>query len=200
MDAGKINTPFVVGKDHLLFEQFLIKKVGDNEHWFFGKYHHLITDGYGFTVWIQYLAKAYRCLVSDEEIELTYPSYLDEVLKADQYYHSNQYQLEGEYWKERIKEKPQKFFQKRTSKKNSGSHKSSTYILDASEQQAELISQLQLDTKISLQLMTIAALIIYFGKTSSETDFAFGVSLHKRGSKRHRSIVGMFYWNLYFSF
>jgi hypothetical protein len=52
----------LIKEDKLLFEEYLLK-IADDEYWFFGKYHHLITDGYGFIVFIKYLAQKYRSLL-----------------------------------------------------------------------------------------------------------------------------------------
>ena len=160
----RFNTPFVIAEENLLFELALIK-IGEHEHWLFGKYHHLITDGYGFTVWVQYIASKYRSLLAEDETVFDFPSYINEAGKATEFYNSDAYQLEGDYWRERIKDRPKKLFKRRQLNKKIGNYKSSTLILDASEAQANLLSELQISTKVSLQLITIAALVIYFGKT-----------------------------------
>src|SRR5438067_4555202 len=69
-----LNTPFIIQNESLLFEHFLIT-ISADEHWFFGKYHHLITDGYGFTVFINYIARKYRSLVGGDDVPFSYPSY-----------------------------------------------------------------------------------------------------------------------------
>jgi hypothetical protein len=186
----RFNTPFTINENNLLFDHVLIK-VEDREHWFFCRYHHLITDGYGFTVWVQYLASQYKSLVTGDNFSGSYPSYVDEVLKALEIYRSPEYELEGEYWKEKIGSKPPKLLQKKYFNNSSGS-RSSTFILEVTDDQKKIFEDLQLLTRVSIQQLTIAALIVYFGKTTNETDFVFGIPLHKRGSKRLRSIIGMF--------
>ena len=44
-----MNLPFDVQGDTPLFENYLIK-IADEEYCFYGKYHHLLTDGFGFIV------------------------------------------------------------------------------------------------------------------------------------------------------
>jgi amino acid adenylation domain-containing protein len=44
----------------------------------------------------------------------------------------------------------------------------------------------------SLQQLTIAALLIYFGNVTPLTDFIFGIPVHKRGSRQQRNTVGIF--------
>ena len=60
------NLSFDVQKDEKLFQNVLIK-IRDDEHWFFMRYHHLIMDGYGFKVWLQYLSQKYSLLNNGEE-------------------------------------------------------------------------------------------------------------------------------------
>ncbi|MDQ6813616.1 MAG: AMP-binding protein, partial [Bacteroidota bacterium] len=187
----RFNTAFNISDDKLLFEHCLLK-LSDKEYWFYGKYHHLVTDGYGFTVWVQYLATKYTSLLDQTEPELTYPSYIDEAIKAADYSNSAAYKLEGEYWKSRISKKPAKTLERRYFQNKGNQKKSGSFVLNATDSQIVYLAELQSQTKVSLQQLTIAALIIYFGKTSSEVDFAFGIPLHKRVAKRLRNIVGMF--------
>ncbi|WP_147203649.1 non-ribosomal peptide synthetase, partial [Segetibacter aerophilus] len=186
----KFNTPFAIEKNNLLFEHVIIK-IEEKEHWFFCRYHHLITDGYGFTVWVQYLATQYRSLVAGDNLPVSYPSYVEEAVKATEFYNSPEYDLEGEYWKEKIKTKPKKLLTKKFFGHDVG-RKSSTFILELTADQKKLFEDLQLLTKVGMQQLTIAALIIYFAKTTNEKEFVFGIPLHKRGSKKLRSIIGMF--------
>src|SRR6185437_3409550 len=71
---ARFNTPFKLNYNTLPFEQFLLK-IADKEFWLFGKYHHLITDGYGFIVYVKHLAEKYNALVSGSELSLNYSSY-----------------------------------------------------------------------------------------------------------------------------
>ncbi|MEJ6981955.1 non-ribosomal peptide synthase/polyketide synthase [Pedobacter sp. P351] len=183
----RLNTPFVLDKESLPFEQCLLK-ISETEHWFFGKYHHLITDGYGFIVWIQYIAGKYNSLMSGEDRNFSFPLYRDEAIKARQYLNSPEYEADAVYWKEKIKARPDEVLQKRYV---SGGI-TSIYRLKLSDGKRELFEQLQLNTKSSLQQLTLASLLIYLGKTSPQSEFIFGVPIHKRGSRVLRNIVGMF--------
>jgi len=187
----RLNTPFVIQKDNLLFEQFLIK-IADDENWFFGRYHHLITDGYGFIVWVQYVAQKYKSLLVDENLHFSSESYQEEAIKASVYMNSTEYELDGAYWHDKITEKPQKFLQRKYHHQNNSDKKSASYVLTLSEDQRKLFEEIQLSTKCSTQQLTIAALLIYFGKTADQSDFVFGIPIHKKGSKTLRNIVGLF--------
>ncbi|MHA4811616.1 non-ribosomal peptide synthetase, partial [Flavitalea flava] len=199
-DAGKkalawmqerFNAPFVIKKDNHLYELFLLK-VGEREYYFYNRYHHLITDGYGFSIWAQYVAKKYSSLLKPGRMDFVYPSYHQESIKGNVYYGSAGYQKEGKYWKEKIKERPAIFLQKQYKPLNGSLQKCGKYVLDITGDRMAEIEKIALERKASLQQLTIAALLIYFGQTSSQTDFVFGIPVHKRRTKELRNIVGTF--------
>ncbi len=185
----RFNIPFLIEKGSLLFEHYLLK-ISIDEYWFYGKYHHLITDGYGFVVWVQYLSHKYKALVEGSNSQLIFNTYIDEVTKASLYKNSPAYEEDGHYWKSKIPAKPGKILQRRYY--NNSQKKSETYLFTLSEEQRKLLDEIEQTTKIRLHHLTIAALLIYFGKTSNQAEFIFGIPVHKRGSKEARNIVGMF--------
>ncbi|HEY0055307.1 MAG TPA: amino acid adenylation domain-containing protein, partial [Pedobacter sp.] len=182
------NASFVLTTNKLPFEQHLLK-ISDSEHWFFGKYHHLITDGYGFIVWVQYIANKYRSLVTNDGLTFSYPRYRDAALTANEYLNSPAYEKDASYWKNKIVSKPEKPLQKKQFRQNGSS---GIYKVIFSADEKQLLEKLQLNTNTNLQQLTLAALLIYFGKTTAESEFIFGVPIHKRGSRVLRNIVGMF--------
>ncbi|MEO6220987.1 MAG: amino acid adenylation domain-containing protein, partial [Ginsengibacter sp.] len=186
---SRFNIPFVIEKHALLYEHYLLK-ISNEEYWFFGKYHHLITDGYGFVVWVQYLAQKYKSLVAGDIRQLIFNTYIDEANKASFYKKSSAYLEDGNYWKDKIPAKPEKILQRKYY--NNSTKKSETYFLTLNEDQRKLLDDIEQATKIRLHHLTIAALFIYFGKTSGESEFIFGIPVHKRSSKEARNIVGMF--------
>ena len=185
----RFNKPFRLTKEAMPFEQHLIK-ITEKEHWFFGKYHHLITDGYGFIVYVQYIASKYRALISGEEILSSYPPYREAAVKANQYYHSAEYREDGNYWKEKIPVKPARLLQKKYY--NIKGKQGATYKPQPKRRTAEPAGSGAVAANAGLQQLTIAALLIYFGKISASTEIILGIPIHKRGSRQLRSTVGMF--------
>ncbi|MBC7913529.1 MAG: hypothetical protein H7Y07_05330, partial [Pyrinomonadaceae bacterium] len=144
----RFNTAFTLTKSDLPFEQYLLK-ISETEHWFYGKYHHLITDGYGFIVWIQYIASKYHSLTSGQEIEFKYPLYRDEAIKANQYLSSSAYEEDAAYWKEKISSKPEKLLQKKYQSQGRADNATSLFNLELPDDKRQLIEELQRDTKSS---------------------------------------------------
>jgi len=185
------NTVFTLHKDNVLSEQCLIK-IADDEHWLYFKFHHIITDAFGFVIWVNYISRKYLSLVNHTDVQFSYPSYLTEVVKASQYYDSDDYKLSGDYWKNKIKEKPEYLLHKKYQYSNNGYQTSANFYFELDEQQRKLLSELQKTTKANLQQLTIAALLIYLKKTEAETAFTFGIPYHKRGQEGQRNMLGMF--------
>ncbi|HTI08721.1 MAG TPA: amino acid adenylation domain-containing protein, partial [Puia sp.] len=187
----QFNTPFVIKKPNPLFQLSLLK-VAEDEYWFFNKYHHLITDGYGFAVWAQYVANKYRSLITGERIEFSFPSYLDAAIKSAAYYDSDGYHAERKYWQEKIRLKPPGILHSRYKFDRERPGKSGTYSSHLNESQIYTVEQAQKLMGTSLQQLTIAALTVFFAKTSDQSEFVFGIPIHKRRSRALRNTVGMF--------
>jgi hypothetical protein len=187
----RFNLPFKLNKESVLFEHALLK-IADDEFWFFGKYHHIITDGYGFIVWVQYIAGKYKSLLADVNLSFNFFPYQQAAINASEYYNSPHYVSDGNYWKDKIPNKPEKLLQRKSQHKANAEKKSSTFFTTLNEEQRKLFEEIELTTKIRLHHLTIAALIIYFGKTTDQSEFIFGIPVHKRVAKELRNIVGMF--------
>jgi hypothetical protein len=182
--------PFIPGKHNLLFENVLIK-IGANEYWLYLSCHHLISDGLGYVLWVNYLARMYRKLVFREETDFIYPAYCTEAVNAFEYKQSDRYKRDANYWSSRLCKNTGRLFQKKYQISETN-QRSGTYVVDISREQTQLLQQLQLVTGSGLQQLTIAALLIYFGKHATERDFIFGLPIHRRGAKQLRDTMGMF--------
>jgi amino acid adenylation domain-containing protein len=188
---GRFNTPFLLEKDCLPFEHCLIK-VSNEEYFFFNRYHHLVTDGYGFAVWANYIADKYRSLTEGWALVRDYPLYGPEADRGDAYYRSADYQKEGEYWRNKFPVKPERYLLPRQGTAGAGSNRTGKYVYTLAAAERGLLDALQAGTGASLQVLTIAALVIYFSKATGRREFVFGIPLHKRRSRQQRNIVGMF--------
>ncbi|GAA4316739.1 hypothetical protein GCM10023149_13940 [Mucilaginibacter gynuensis] len=187
---GRFNIPFALSEQTLPFDQYLVK-IADDEHWFFGKYHHLITDGYGFIVYVQYVAQKYKALANGDDTVFNYPAYGEEIANAGEYNQSARYKDDEQYWNEKIAAKPQKLLTPKYTL-SAAQKASTTYNIDIPAEQRLSLEYIQQVSGAGFQQLTLAALLIYFGNVSADTDFVFGIPVHKRGSKKLRNMVGMF--------
>jgi amino acid adenylation domain-containing protein len=185
------STPFNLTNDVAPFEHYLVKIAG-NEYWLLLKYHHLIIDGYGFIVSIRYLSEKYRSLITGEPLILNAPSYRAETVRANEYYDSDSYKKDGDYWKGKFTVKPEKLLAKKYPQYNRENSIGATYSIDLTDNRKIQLEHIQSVCSASLQQLTIAALLIYFGNITPLNEFIFGTPVHKRGSRQQRNTVGIF--------
>ena len=188
---NKHNTPFDLKPENVPFQFYLIK-ISEDKHWFFFVFHHLVLDGFSLIIWVNSISLRYRSLLKDERISFSYPSYFDEIEKANKFYSSETYRESGRYWKSKFKEKPQPLLQKKETQAISRQTKSANYFVNISGATDKLLRELEAETRLSLQQLTTAALVIYFGKTTNNTEFTFGIPGHGRNTEEQKNMVGMF--------
>ena len=189
--TDRFNTPVVLSYEEPPFEEYLLK-ISANEHWFFGKYHHLVTDGYGFILYLKYIGQKYKSLTAGEATAFDYLPYKTEAINASAYFTSPGYDLDKTYWKSRIGTMPENLLEKKYTGNDEGDSKGTTYVHQLTGQQQIELAGLQTATRCGIQQLTIAAMIIYLAKTTGRSAFVFGLPLHRRSSRKLRSIVGMF--------
>ena len=187
----RMNTVFQLKQDSCLFEQVLLK-ISDNEHWLFGRFHHLVMDGFGFIVWVKYMASKYKSLVEGEPFTNEYFSYLSEASAANSAINTASTMQDDTYWKEKIPSRPGPLLKKKYEIVESSETKAGSISINLTAQQRQQLDQLAHELKASLQQITIAALLIYFKKITSENRFLLGIPVHKRNSRKLRNIVGLF--------
>ncbi|MEO7583965.1 MAG: amino acid adenylation domain-containing protein [Ferruginibacter sp.] len=187
---SRFNKPLLIKESALPFEECLLK-ISEEEHCFFGKYHHLIMDGYGFIVFLRYVADKYHALTGGKELQTSYSPYITELINAQQYLESDEYKADSDYWTNKVASIPKTILHKKYREQDIGKT-SAVYLLELSAAQRKILEDIQALTGSGIQQLTVAALLIYFGKTSGQSEFVFGMPLHKRGSRKLRNIVGMF--------
>jgi amino acid adenylation domain-containing protein len=106
-----INKEFIkpFGFNEHLF-QFALLKVSQHHYLVFGKTHHLIMDGWGYSVFVRQLLKRYRRLVSGViDAEVT-PSYIEFISEDIEYMKSVNHQKDVDFWRSKFQETPDPLF------------------------------------------------------------------------------------------
>jgi amino acid adenylation domain-containing protein len=183
-----LNLAFDIRKGTSLIQHSLLK-VSETEYWWYCKFHHLICDGVSFNVQLNYVAKQYRTFLTNDNQELSCHPYLPEVINASRYYKQDEYEADGEYWKNKIGNQLKKILHKRVHTKNLLKGARSTFKID--DKMFILLKNSQLVTGSSLMQLTLAAIVIYFGRVTNERKIIVGVSAHRR-SDTQRDTFGLF--------
>ena len=73
-----------------LYEIVLLKS-GEREYYLYGKFHHLINDGWGISLLVQKVAEIYNKYITNEELDAKTYSYLNFIKRNTEYKNSNDY-------------------------------------------------------------------------------------------------------------
>ncbi|WP_075342809.1 non-ribosomal peptide synthetase [Tenacibaculum agarivorans] len=184
-----IDTVFDLNQEKLY--NYSLIKIAEDVHWWYCYNHHLIYDGYGFALIASYVIEEYdrRLHKFDKLVTKRYPSYFNIIQKNNDYLKSKQYTKDAYYWQEKFTSIPDSVINRNRKVSNIGGHRFSIHI---SKSDKTLFSRLTEETKANLSQFTIAALLLYFGKTTGKKVFSFGVPIHNRISREERSVLGMF--------
>ncbi|MFD2943347.1 amino acid adenylation domain-containing protein, partial [Flavobacterium notoginsengisoli] len=185
---NQFNTVFDLKQEKLY--NYAIIKIGENEHWWFFCLHHIIADGFSVAIKVNYVTNQYDALTrGSEELKVSYPLYSNAIQTSTKYLESEQYHKDASYWKDKYNCIPEPLVEYQKKKKEKGGGRFSVNI---SESDSALFERLTKQTNASLPQFTIAALLLYFGKTTEHKIFSLGIPIHNRGNKEERNTVGTF--------
>ncbi|RAJ76608.1 non-ribosomal peptide synthase protein (TIGR01720 family)/amino acid adenylation domain-containing protein/thioester reductase-like protein [Chitinophaga dinghuensis] len=187
----RLEMPFQLQQENSLCEQYLLT-LAPEEHLYFSKYHHLINDGYGLAASYQYVARKYNALLEGTTLNWAPLSYIAAADNALVYQQSPAYQEDAAYWKNVMDKKPAQLLERRYQHTNANPRQCQTILLEFSAEERNALDELQQATQANLLRLTLAALTIYFAKTTEHTAFVFGTPVHRRRDKDLQQIAGMF--------
>ncbi|OEK07405.1 hypothetical protein A8C32_18400 [Flavivirga aquatica] len=184
----QFDTAFDLQQEELY--KFALIKIAKNEYWWLHYFHHIIIDGFGFTIMINHVTEEYdKISKGGQQSNLIYPSYFKAIQKNIEYSESSQYTKDDTYWKEKYAIVPKSIVK---NKKENSVEGGERFSLSVSPLDRALFDRLTEQTKASLSQFTIAALLLYLGKTTDQKTFSLGTPIHNRGSREDRKTLGMF--------
>ncbi|MFB6456184.1 amino acid adenylation domain-containing protein [Chitinophaga sp. Hz27] len=180
------NTAFLVQQGIPLFDHFLIK-ISANEYWYLMRCHHLILDTAGYQLFLDAVANEYR-----QQPKATFPGYAKEIEDYAPFYQSEAYQQQLLYWKEKLHNKPPKLFNYKHPHYDPQGKTSARFTLQLSDTERNAIEKIAQDCGFSLQKLTVAATILYFARTTGNTDVLLGIVRHRRMTPLQRKTIGVY--------
>ncbi|NSL87163.1 amino acid adenylation domain-containing protein [Chitinophaga sp. Mgbs1] len=184
------NIPFRLQEGSKLFEHCLIR-ISEECYWYYFRFHHLLIDGIGYQVWLNAIAEKYRQVVAGDIPDTTYPSYATEIADMLPFYSSDEYQRQLQYWTRKLKNRPAKLFTFKYNNAETGGKTSGLFSYALTEAERSSLDKL-LFPGMTLQKLTVAALIIYLARVKGQSELLIGIVRHKRKNVEQRSVVGMF--------
>ncbi|MCR3759003.1 amino acid adenylation domain-containing protein [Clostridium felsineum] len=165
-----------------------IYKINEKEYGVLVKIHHIIADGWSFSLIQDQICKIYSKLIKNEEINFEKIfSYIDFVKEEEGYLNSTRFIKNKEYWSNKFDDVDEEFLYK-TSNNIEGKRKS----FDIDNELSEKIKKFSEDKKCSLNTLFIMSLIIYINKTTYKKDIVIGTPVFNRWNKKQKSMIGMF--------
>ncbi|CAN5397455.1 hypothetical protein BH11BAC3_BH11BAC3_00550 [soil metagenome] len=164
------NNTVLPGKVKLEAATFLLT-INQLEYWFYIPFNTNPIGGYPFQLFINFLAKKYIALTEENSTKPNTALYRDEFIAATRYHHSPGYLRDATYWNNRIAPIPDKLFSKKYNIEKQPAANRETYLVKLTGYEQSTIKNLITVSGKSLEELTLAALFIYFGKTSPESTF-----------------------------
>ncbi|OIN53910.1 non-ribosomal peptide synthetase [Pseudomonas costantinii] len=170
-----------------LFRFFLVKL--DEDHYRLGtQAHHLILDGWGFGQMLQSLAHLYTALEHGRQPESLAPSYID-FIEIDQRYHqSARYARDRAYWLGKYQVLPEPLLTPR----HNAQALSNTFVQPFAVALLNRMEQVANRYQASAFHVLLAAMYVYFTRTSQRDEWVVGLPILNRSNAHFRSTVGLF--------
>lgn len=170
-----------------LFRFFLVKL--DDDHYRLGtQAHHLILDGWGFGQMLQSLARLYTDVQHDRQPEPQAPSYIDFIDTDQRYLQSARYARDRAYWLDKYQRLPEPLLTPR----HTGQAPSSTLVEVFPVALLNRMEHVANRYQASAFHVVLAALYVYFTRTSQRDEWVVGLPILNRSNARFRSTVGLF--------
>ncbi|PBP78634.1 non-ribosomal peptide synthetase, partial [Pseudomonas syringae] len=175
----------------ILWEAQLVRCSASRHYWL-GRYHHLIMDGSGATLFCHAVAKAYNnLLVGIDELEEG-PSYRDFLVKDQAYLNSPRLERDRSFWRERYAHIPPSLLQW------SGDHavgsmcKSGHIRSTIKRDLFNAVAAVATEHGLSPVTVFFAVVSAYFSRVGGAEEVIIGMPLHNRTTARQKQTIGMF--------
>jgi len=175
-----------------LFRFFLVR-LNDRHHLLGTQAHHLILDGWGFGQLLQSLGEIYSALERQQPVNRAAPSYIDFIHDDARYHDSDRYARDRAYWLDKYQTVPEPLlaprYRERTGK---NATRSNNVVLAFPTSLHERMKQLAKTCQASAFHVLLAALQVYFSRTSQRDDWVVGLPILNRSNARFKSTLGLF--------
>ncbi|MDQ0741029.1 non-ribosomal peptide synthetase [Pseudomonas sp. W4I3] len=170
-----------------LFRFFLVKL--DDDHYRLGtQAHHLILDGWGFGQMLQSLAQLYTSLQRGGQTHVLAPSYIDFIDTDQRYLQSARCARDRDYWLDKYQVLPEPLLTPRHTARAASNTCVQAFEVALLNRMEHVANRYQ----ASAFHVLLAALYVYFTRTSQRSEWVVGLPILNRSNARFRATVGMF--------
>jgi len=172
--------------EHGLYHSYLLK-INDEEYWYVPIAHHLITDGFGYSNWIDTLLRIYLSIETKDHTILSdrLTQFADVAKKEGKYLTSNSFIKSAEFWDKTFEQGLLPVLSRRGSITETNK---SSFVVTKDLSQKEYRRLIDLSTSLGCRVhhLFLAALYSYFFSIQDNDRFTIGLPFHNRtgGSKK----------------
>ena len=186
--AEDAQVPFDFNDNNLY--KFKIYILPNNKTGIYIKLHHIIADAWVCKILLKQFNEIYNSFCNKEEDILKKYTYIDFIKKESEYYSSELYKKDEEYWQKYLKDMPEAIqFKDRALKRESKAIRFTKYL---SIELSNDIDKFCKNIGITQYLFFIAVYAIYLKKTLGKSSFTIGTPLLNRKDHQEKQTVGMF--------
>ncbi|PEP56461.1 amino acid adenylation domain-containing protein [Bacillus pseudomycoides] len=183
-----LSTPVNLKKDKLYTEALF--KVASNRFFWYQRIHHIVMDGYGFSLLAQRVARVYTAFMNNQSYDERSFGSLYTILEEDTAYRaSEQFEKDHSFWLERFQDQPEV-----VSLAERAPRTSKTFLRQPahlSRLSTESLRKVAHDCNANWPDLIIAATAIYIHKLTSTQDIVLGLPMMGRLGSASINIPGM---------
>ncbi len=189
-DKCKSEEPFVLYNNDLFY--FALIKISEDVGGFFVKMHHLISDAWSMSIVGNSIVEYYSRLKNGEQIDPAMkPSYVDFILRENDYFESERYISDKEFWTGKLSDfQDVTSIKPRTALSLDVKARRRTFILP--QKLTDKLRKYCAENRVSEYTLFFAALSMYITRISGKEDLTIGTTLLNRTNAREKATFGMF--------
>jgi amino acid adenylation domain-containing protein len=166
---------------------------GEAGSYWFQRYHHLVTDGYGMSIIAHAVAHAYRALLEQVPGAPAGPSYAEFIADDAHYLESARYGRDRDFWLERFARLPAPLLAPRLPQAAQAAPAPSGQLdWQLPRARYEQYAAFAKQHGLSMPHLLLAAIGACFARFFEVDEVVVGVPVHNRGAARQKQTVGMF--------
>lgn len=189
-DEEQTRLPFNLIDSDLFY--FALIKIDDRDGGFLVKMHHLISDAWTMSIVGNSIVEYYYALKNGIPIDIeSKPTYLDYIIKEDEYKKSNRFEADKQYWNEKLDNWSEVTSLKvRKSNELSTKAKRKTFLIP--KKLTARIREYCSENSFSEYVLFFAALSMYINRVTAKEDIILGTTLLNRSNMKDKNTTGMF--------
>ena len=185
-----VHTPFNIVDSNLF--NFHMFKLPNGRGGIICLFHHLVGDAWSLGIFISEIMGIYSSLTRDDfSYDTNFPSYVDYIKSCDDYFNSNKFNKDKEYWDNVFSVSPDLTYIS-YDKSISSDISAKREICPIDENLFTKINNFCADNKVSTYTFFMALFLIYLAKVNSTDSAIIGTPVLNRTNVKEKKTTGMF--------